>query len=346
MVIDHRANPKAPTGQFELVYKQSLSNAPSYLGVELFLTGTQIVPKHGARRILRTTQTTPTTACLKPIVNGLQRRTSCPKEPFALVQSAAAAAAAAGDERTLPPIALATTITKRSATYVINSPRRAQGPPGPAAAGAFRRPGTRGSSSGGSGSRAAGRLAVRGYVARTMTMPKQPLFGSAPVSAASAAAASAALALADTRQRVQTPLNGRQRRPAATATAATPAVCMTKAMRCAAAAAAAALDDGQPAATATTHTKLDMKCVGRHFGGVAKPPHEPTATASSADILAPVMFSGGNNPLSNTAFRLNKLMGDSGLEALGAASRRERNTLMKNYNRETANAPTPMSARL
>ena len=45
VVIDYRNDPKASTGEFELIYKQVIPPAPAYLGLNLFLKGTQIVPK-------------------------------------------------------------------------------------------------------------------------------------------------------------------------------------------------------------------------------------------------------------------------------------------------------------
>lgn len=45
MVIDYRNDPKASTGEFELIYKQIIPPAPAYLGLNLFLKGTQIMPK-------------------------------------------------------------------------------------------------------------------------------------------------------------------------------------------------------------------------------------------------------------------------------------------------------------
>lgn len=49
VVIDHRANPKASTGQFELIYKQTMPLTPSYLGIDLALSGTRIIPKSANR---------------------------------------------------------------------------------------------------------------------------------------------------------------------------------------------------------------------------------------------------------------------------------------------------------
>lgn len=48
MVVDYRNDPKASTGGFELIYRQVIPPAPAYLGLNLFLKGTQILPKNGA----------------------------------------------------------------------------------------------------------------------------------------------------------------------------------------------------------------------------------------------------------------------------------------------------------
>lgn len=50
VVIDYRNNPKAPTGGFELIYKQIIPPAPAYLGLNLFLKGNQILPKGAAAK--------------------------------------------------------------------------------------------------------------------------------------------------------------------------------------------------------------------------------------------------------------------------------------------------------
>lgn len=47
VVIDHRNDPKASTGNFEMIYRQVIPPAPAYLGLNLFLKGTQVVPKNG-----------------------------------------------------------------------------------------------------------------------------------------------------------------------------------------------------------------------------------------------------------------------------------------------------------
>lgn len=56
VVIDYRNNPKAPTGEFELIYKQSVPPAPSYLGLDLYLVGTQL---HKSNKIGRSTSISP-----------------------------------------------------------------------------------------------------------------------------------------------------------------------------------------------------------------------------------------------------------------------------------------------
>lgn len=48
VVIDYRNDPKASTGNFELIYRQVIPPAPAYLGLNLFLKGTQMIPKNGA----------------------------------------------------------------------------------------------------------------------------------------------------------------------------------------------------------------------------------------------------------------------------------------------------------
>lgn len=48
VVIDYRNDPKASTGGFELIYRQVIPPAPAYLGLNLFLKGTQVLPKNGA----------------------------------------------------------------------------------------------------------------------------------------------------------------------------------------------------------------------------------------------------------------------------------------------------------
>lgn len=47
VVIDYRNDPKASTGNFELIYRQVIPPAPAYLGLNLFLKGTQMMPKSG-----------------------------------------------------------------------------------------------------------------------------------------------------------------------------------------------------------------------------------------------------------------------------------------------------------
>lgn len=49
VVIDYRNDPKASTGEFELIYKQLIPPAPAYLGLNLFLKGTQLLPKGGKK---------------------------------------------------------------------------------------------------------------------------------------------------------------------------------------------------------------------------------------------------------------------------------------------------------
>lgn len=49
-MIDYRSDPKASTGNFELIYRQSIPPAPAYLGLNLCLKGTQVVIKNGAGR--------------------------------------------------------------------------------------------------------------------------------------------------------------------------------------------------------------------------------------------------------------------------------------------------------
>lgn len=44
-MIDYRNDPKSPTGQFELIYKQIIPPAPAYLGLNLFLKGHHMMPK-------------------------------------------------------------------------------------------------------------------------------------------------------------------------------------------------------------------------------------------------------------------------------------------------------------
>lgn len=48
-MIDYRNDPKASTGEFELIYKQLIPPAPAYLGLNLFLKGTQLLPKGGKK---------------------------------------------------------------------------------------------------------------------------------------------------------------------------------------------------------------------------------------------------------------------------------------------------------
>lgn len=48
VVIDYRNDPKASTGNFEMIYRQVIPPAPAYLGLNLFLKGTQVVAKNGA----------------------------------------------------------------------------------------------------------------------------------------------------------------------------------------------------------------------------------------------------------------------------------------------------------
>lgn len=45
MTIDYRDDPKASTGNFEMVYRQNIPPAPSYLGLNLCLKGTPFFPK-------------------------------------------------------------------------------------------------------------------------------------------------------------------------------------------------------------------------------------------------------------------------------------------------------------
>lgn len=78
VVIDHRANPKASTGQFELIYKQQFPCSPSYLGIELFLTGTPMLPKTGRRE----SRTTFATNLPKPV--SPRKRILMPKQPIAM----------------------------------------------------------------------------------------------------------------------------------------------------------------------------------------------------------------------------------------------------------------------
>lgn len=47
VVVDYRLDPKASTGGFELIYRQIIPPAPAYLGLNLFLKGTQLLPKNG-----------------------------------------------------------------------------------------------------------------------------------------------------------------------------------------------------------------------------------------------------------------------------------------------------------
>lgn len=47
VVIDYRNDPKASTGHFEMIYRQVIPPAPAYLGLNLHLKGTQLVPKNG-----------------------------------------------------------------------------------------------------------------------------------------------------------------------------------------------------------------------------------------------------------------------------------------------------------
>lgn len=44
VVLDHRDDPKASTGNFEVIYRQVIPQAPSYLGLNLCLKGTQMLP--------------------------------------------------------------------------------------------------------------------------------------------------------------------------------------------------------------------------------------------------------------------------------------------------------------
>lgn len=50
MVVDHRNDPKASTGKFEMIYRQNIPSAPAYLGLNLCLKGTQIAPKYKFNR--------------------------------------------------------------------------------------------------------------------------------------------------------------------------------------------------------------------------------------------------------------------------------------------------------
>lgn len=49
VVIDYRNDPKVSTGGFELIYKQVIPPAPAYLGLNLFLKGTQILHHKGTQ---------------------------------------------------------------------------------------------------------------------------------------------------------------------------------------------------------------------------------------------------------------------------------------------------------
>lgn len=50
VVIDYRNDPKVSTGGFELIYKQVIPPAPAYLGLNLFLKGTQILHHKGSKK--------------------------------------------------------------------------------------------------------------------------------------------------------------------------------------------------------------------------------------------------------------------------------------------------------
>lgn len=47
VVIDYRNDPKASTGNFEMIYRQVIPPAPAYLGLNLVLKGTQVMTKNG-----------------------------------------------------------------------------------------------------------------------------------------------------------------------------------------------------------------------------------------------------------------------------------------------------------
>lgn len=50
VVIDRRNDPKADTGGFELIYRQSIPPAPAYMGLNLFLKGQQLLTKNTSTR--------------------------------------------------------------------------------------------------------------------------------------------------------------------------------------------------------------------------------------------------------------------------------------------------------
>lgn len=48
VVVDYRNDAKSSTGNFEMIYRQVIPAAPAYLGLNLFLKGTQVLPKNFA----------------------------------------------------------------------------------------------------------------------------------------------------------------------------------------------------------------------------------------------------------------------------------------------------------
>ncbi|XP_037033996.1 tubulin glycylase 3A-like [Bradysia coprophila] len=50
VVIDYRNDPKVSTGGFQMIYKQVIPPAPAYLGLNLFLKGTQILHHKGSKK--------------------------------------------------------------------------------------------------------------------------------------------------------------------------------------------------------------------------------------------------------------------------------------------------------
>ncbi|XP_059617744.1 tubulin glycylase 3A-like [Phlebotomus argentipes] len=50
VIIDRRNDPKADTGGFELIYRQSIPPAPAYMGLNLFLKGQQLLTKTSSTR--------------------------------------------------------------------------------------------------------------------------------------------------------------------------------------------------------------------------------------------------------------------------------------------------------
>lgn len=49
-MIDYRNDPKSSTGGFEMIYRQIIPPAPAYLGLNLFLKGTQVLPKNYGKK--------------------------------------------------------------------------------------------------------------------------------------------------------------------------------------------------------------------------------------------------------------------------------------------------------